>query len=238
VSDTSQGPGWWQASDGKWYPPEQAPGYQAPAADGGAAGVPGDALTLDVGAALSYGWNKFIQYIGQILLIFLVIIGVQIVLNVVGRAIGNIFVSLLFSIVGFVVSMILSVGLVRAALAITRGETPEPSMLFSTDNLGPYIIASILYGLMLMVGFFLCILWIPVIFFFWFYGFYVVDKNAGPTESLTGSFNLVKNNAGSVALFMLVVVILSVCTCGLAWPILFISSAYVYKTLNGESVAA
>lgn len=30
MSDTSQGPGWWQASDGKWYPPEQAPGYAAP----------------------------------------------------------------------------------------------------------------------------------------------------------------------------------------------------------------
>jgi len=30
MSDVSQGPGWWQASDGKWYPPEQAPGYQAP----------------------------------------------------------------------------------------------------------------------------------------------------------------------------------------------------------------
>jgi uncharacterized RDD family membrane protein YckC len=28
MSDISQGPGWWQASDGKWYPPEQAPGAQ------------------------------------------------------------------------------------------------------------------------------------------------------------------------------------------------------------------
>lgn len=26
MSDTSQGPDWWQASDGKWYPPEQLPG--------------------------------------------------------------------------------------------------------------------------------------------------------------------------------------------------------------------
>jgi len=25
VSDVAQGPGWWQASDGKWYPPESAP---------------------------------------------------------------------------------------------------------------------------------------------------------------------------------------------------------------------
>ena len=29
MSDVSQGPGWWQASDGKWYPPESAPGGQA-----------------------------------------------------------------------------------------------------------------------------------------------------------------------------------------------------------------
>jgi len=26
MSDTSQGPGWWLASDGRWYPPEQAAG--------------------------------------------------------------------------------------------------------------------------------------------------------------------------------------------------------------------
>ena len=26
MSDSPQGPGWWQASDGKWYPPEQSAG--------------------------------------------------------------------------------------------------------------------------------------------------------------------------------------------------------------------
>src|SRR5438128_11676071 len=26
MSDVSQGPGWWQASDGKWYPPQATPG--------------------------------------------------------------------------------------------------------------------------------------------------------------------------------------------------------------------
>lgn len=30
MSDVSQGPGWWQAVDGKWYPPELHPSYQAP----------------------------------------------------------------------------------------------------------------------------------------------------------------------------------------------------------------
>ena len=30
MSDVSQGPGWWLASDGKWYSPEQVPGYAGP----------------------------------------------------------------------------------------------------------------------------------------------------------------------------------------------------------------
>jgi len=35
VSDVPQGPGWWQASDGLWYSPDQLPGGQAqPGFDG------------------------------------------------------------------------------------------------------------------------------------------------------------------------------------------------------------
>ena len=30
MSDGSQGPGWWVASDGRWYAPEQHPNAQAP----------------------------------------------------------------------------------------------------------------------------------------------------------------------------------------------------------------
>jgi len=31
MASSPQGPGWWQASDGQWYPPESHPGYQPPA---------------------------------------------------------------------------------------------------------------------------------------------------------------------------------------------------------------
>lgn len=34
MSDQSQGPGWWIASDGKWYPPEAAPQQPPPMATG------------------------------------------------------------------------------------------------------------------------------------------------------------------------------------------------------------
>jgi hypothetical protein len=30
MSDTSQGEGWWLASDGRWYPPEAHPNYGSP----------------------------------------------------------------------------------------------------------------------------------------------------------------------------------------------------------------
>lgn len=30
MTDVAQGPGWWQASDGKWYAPEQHPNYRPP----------------------------------------------------------------------------------------------------------------------------------------------------------------------------------------------------------------
>lgn len=53
MSDTSQGPGWWQASDGKWYPPEQAPGAAPAGPPPGAAPAYGAAPGF--GAPPAYG---------------------------------------------------------------------------------------------------------------------------------------------------------------------------------------
>jgi hypothetical protein len=39
MSDQSQGPGWWQASDGKWYAPELHPSYVPPAPIAGPPGI-------------------------------------------------------------------------------------------------------------------------------------------------------------------------------------------------------
>jgi hypothetical protein len=43
MSDTSQGPGWWQASDGKWYAPESNPDYLASLPSPPSATVPASA---------------------------------------------------------------------------------------------------------------------------------------------------------------------------------------------------
>ena len=63
MSDVSPGPGWWLASDGKWYSPEQAPGYrteQAPAdAPAPALGVDTAQTVADPGVPVSpYGYGQ------------------------------------------------------------------------------------------------------------------------------------------------------------------------------------
>ncbi len=55
MSDVAQGPGWWQASDGRWYPPESVPSA-APT-------LPPTPVTPDFPAAhapadAAYGWSQ------------------------------------------------------------------------------------------------------------------------------------------------------------------------------------
>jgi uncharacterized protein DUF4190 len=58
MSDTSQGPGWWLASDGKWYPPElwTGPPLSGPAVPQGApSAYPGQAGAPPASAGGPYG---------------------------------------------------------------------------------------------------------------------------------------------------------------------------------------
>ncbi len=240
MSDTSQGPGWWQASDGKWYPPEQAPASPPPGQAPG--GVP--ASSVDIGAALAYGWKKFVQYLGQIIIIVVIIVAVNIGFQVVGTAVGGDGIAgtlfgLFFSIAGLFVSYLLIAGVIRAALAVTRGEEPDPGLLFKTDHLGSYIVASLLVSLGILLGLFaLCIGALIVAFFTFFYGFFVIDRGDAPVEAIKNSVGLVRNNLGGVLGFVIVATVLNIITCGLAYGVTYIAGAYVYRTLNGETVAA
>ena len=81
MSEQSGGPGWWQASDGKWYPPEQAPtaaqptaaqppvdptapyaapAYATPAAAAGGGGGAGKVIAIVVVLALLAGGGAYL----------------------------------------------------------------------------------------------------------------------------------------------------------------------------------
>jgi uncharacterized RDD family membrane protein YckC len=94
VSDTSQGPGWWQASDGKWYPPEQAPGYQAPAGDvsGGTPGATG-AVSSQWGTLADWPQRALGIVIDWAFLVVIWIVGyiIVVILSQISGALGALF---------------------------------------------------------------------------------------------------------------------------------------------------
>lgn len=64
MSDASQGPGWWQASDGKWYPPQSNPSYS-----------PTAPLPTAPSAKPPRPWFKKKRFIIPVALVVLIVIG-------------------------------------------------------------------------------------------------------------------------------------------------------------------
>lgn len=242
MSDSSQGPGWWQASDGKWYPPDQTPGAAPQPAAGGGGGA-----RLDLGEALGWAWNKFTQNLGAIIIITLVIFGASVILQAIGYVLrmgtnsfilGNLL-HFFFWALAILVVLVLQAGLVRMALAVTRGEQVDPGVLFKTDHLGPYVIASIIVAALSFVGLLLCCIgYFVVALFTLFYGYFIFDQNDEPIDSIKKSFDLVSKNAGDVLVFAIIIVLINAVTCGLLIGFTALAIGFAYRKLNGEAVAA
>ena len=110
-------------------------------------GVPGQPQ-LDVGEAVGYGWKKFQQYAGPLILIVLIIVRRQPDRRSVLRfTIDSLFLGALLAVLFCIIGQILTIGIINASLMVTRGETPEVGKAFSTEHLGQFIVGSILYGL-------------------------------------------------------------------------------------------
>jgi uncharacterized membrane protein len=181
------------------------------------------------------------------LLIAIVIIAVQLVFGFIGQVSGSFVVSLFFQLIGWIIGMILTMGLFRAALAVVDGRIPEVSMLFETEGLGSFIVAAILFGLMVWVGLILCIIPGIILFLvFMFYGFIIVENpNIGPTDALKKSQEITRGRLGELFVFGLAIFGINfvgalLCGVGLlfTYGISYIAVAYAYKTLRGEPVAA
>jgi len=273
VSDTSQGPGWWQASDGKWYPPEQAPGYQAPAAPTGPA--PATGTGVSIGDAFNYGWAKFQANVGPILIVCAIGLAAVVVIFLIwffgilglasastschtdaagftschssgGGFLATLLVGALLSLLIFFIMMMWQMALIRGSLMIVNGEGLEVNRMFATDNLGSYAIAAILVAVATSIGFFFCYIPGLIIFFFaqWF-GWFIIAKQMSPVDGIKASFSFVNKNLATLVMFYIASVIAItigyiLCFVGLliALPVVVIAQGYMFRSLNGEPVAA
>lgn len=219
-------------------PPGEPPNYGTPPAGAGG----GD---LEAGAAISYGWNALKRYLGPFILIALVIIAVQVALSLVGLAFDNYWLQMTWNIITWVVGLILAMGLIRAALAVLDGHEPEVGMLFRTDGLAPYLIASILVGVLFGVGLILCVIpGLIVLFLFAFYGYAIVDGRSNDAiDAMKMSYQLVTKHVGALLLLFILCLLINVlgallCLVGLlfTYPITAVAIAYAWRKISGGQV--
>jgi uncharacterized membrane protein len=222
-------------------PPPPPPSSPGP----GPAPAPG---SIGIGDAVNYGWTAYWKNVGALVVIALVVIAVNIVIGLIAGATGNVAFQIVIQFIGFLASMLISLGWIRVSLDVTRGVKPEVADLFKFDGYGPYIGASILFAIGFYIG--LILLIIPGIIFavaFGFYGFVIAERGdgVGVIDSLKESADLTRGNRWQ--LFGLGIVLLLInlvgallCVVGLIFTlgITIIAWAYVYRTLRGESVAA
>jgi hypothetical protein len=235
--------------------PPPGPYGAPPPPPGGGYGIAGDEWS--VGNALSYGWRKFAQNVGPILLLALLVFVASVVLGLVGslldRAIfgapdpgsvqqtSSVF-STLFGLVGQVV---FSAVVIRGALDLTEGRELQIGSLFGRVNFGAMLLLAIVVAIIETIGILLFILpGLLAMLFLYFAAYFLLDRNLGPIDSVKASFNLVRRDLGKALVWTIVafiVTVVGVCFClvGLlvTIPVAIIGTAYTYKKLTGQPVA-
>jgi uncharacterized membrane protein len=156
-----------------------------------------EAKMFSDGAMLKMGWAKAKEYlwinIGIMIVAMLAVYLPMIVLGGIGEAIDmpGLFI-LLGSLATIAISAVVGAGMIRVYLNIVDGKAPTVAMLFSEKGKAVnYILATILYSLVVMIGFFLFI--IPGIIWslkYMFVPMLVVDKNMKPMDALKESARL------------------------------------------------
>ena len=201
---------------------------------------------VHVGAAIEYGWRKLWENVGPMLLAgLLVLVVTGLVTWFTLAAADNAWVRFLAGVVEFLVGAIVGMGWIRIALLITRGEPVEGTDVFRTGRyLIAYIIASVLFGLMCLVGFLLLVIpGIWVLLTFGFFSWIIVNQDKDAIAALTRSSEITKGHKWDLLGFFLVLFLLNIL--GLLVLIVgvivtaaisLLATAYVYRRLEGDPV--
>lgn len=147
------------------------------------------------------------------------------------------------SIVGYVVSRWVEMGIIDGSVKVARGEDVTAGDFFlSWKNLGSYVMGSFLFGFIVSVGTLLLV--IPGIIWglrYSMYGYYIVTQGAGPMEAMQMSADATDGHKGELfglCLVSLGIIILgALCLgIGLAWAIPTVDIAWsaVFLELSGQ----
>lgn len=194
---------------------------------------------FSIGEAYRFGWQTTKANFGFVLGFMIVGWILQSVPNYASEVVkDSTLLSILFMIISWVISMIVGIGFVKTGLRFCNDEKGEFSDLYAHWNLfWPFLGMTLLNALAVMGGFLLLI--VPGIILairLQFGPYLVVDKGAGPLESLKQSFALTKGFTVKLLLFGLVGFLINLAgmLClfvGLlvSIPVTWLAAVYVYK---------
>lgn len=197
--------------------------------------------------AISYGWETFKTrwpfFVGLIVFLFVVDMLFGIASSTLeDQAIPFAFAELLRSLI----SWILALGLVDIMLrTYDKRETEFYDLFKRTDVFFNYILASILYGLIILGG--LILLIVPGIIWaikYQFYIYSITDKGLGPWESLKESGKITNGHKWNLFVFMILIALINfggVLALGLGLlvtiPLSALATTWVYRWLEFNSKA-
>jgi uncharacterized membrane protein len=244
--------------------PQSAWQEPAPPGDAVIREIPPGSEPLDVGACVKRGFELTKRNFGTILLVGITYLVVSLaagfIFGMIDSALGfgtsrsgmqsdGVMRSFQYqqtggpvaAILGNVFSIFLSLGLMRIGLNFSSGKQVSLGQLFGEGRkLFTAIVASILFGLMIIVG--LLLLIVPGIYLMLRYGQYmgaIVDKNMGILDSLSYSSSITTNNR--LNLFLLVLLSIAIVIAGFlalvvglifAYPVVWMSWMVAFRWMQ------
>jgi uncharacterized membrane protein len=199
--------------------------------------------TFSKSQAINFGWEKTKKNLA--FLVVLQIIWWLIYLLPYGVAQffilqENAILGAVFSIVDYLLTCLITLGLIKVGLNFVDNKTSSFGDLFTEwRKVLKFLVAMFLYVLIIIVGFlFFIIPGIILMFRLSFFAHLMVDKDMGIIQSLTASATITRGSVWNLFVFNLFFAGVAVIGAlffliGLfaAYPVIFISSAYAYRRL-------
>lgn len=227
----------------------------------------------DAVEAIKYGWAKFSKNIAPFLIGALIVGVISIAFSLLGQIIAaalfdtsqtttidpatgavdvegaGFFAGLLangvVSFVGQVITTLATAGLLKMAFDAVDGREVSLSTILEGWDKVQVLVATILVGIATFIGIVLCVIpGIVVAVLCAFTTAFVVDKKLRAVDAIKASIDLVRNNAGSVIVWILLAfvgLVVGAIACGVgllvAYPVILISQAYTVRALTGGHIS-
>ncbi|GBE04373.1 MAG TPA: hypothetical protein ENH45_01250 [Nitrospirae bacterium] len=198
-----------------------------------------------MGEAIRFGWETMKENIWFFIPLLIIAFLIKSVPGAIAEYAGSEFpvISTVLWLSGLLLGYVVDMGLVKISLQFCDGVKGKfDDLLSSFDILIPFIVASILYGLIIFGGFLLLV--VPSIIWgiqFSLYPYFIVEKKLGPIEALKASSRATMGAKWDLFLFGLLLGLINfagmlVFLVGLfaTIPTSMVAYAYVYRRLTGE----